>query len=112
MTPELIAEAVRASYACAAACDECANACLREGDVARMVNCVRLCLQSADLCRTTAAQLARHGSVARELAVLCAKACEACGAECDRHEDEHCERCAVECHRCAMECRRVAPVNA
>ena len=35
--------------------------------------------------------------------------CDACGAECDKHQHmEHCQRCAEACHRCAEECRRMA----
>lgn len=99
---------VQACYACAEACDECANAGMREGDAARLVDAVRLDLACADFCRFTAAQLARRVPLSREIAALCAKACEACAAECDRHDDECCRRSAAACHRCAMVCRRVA----
>jgi hypothetical protein len=31
--------------------------------------------------------------------------CEACAAECSKHDDDHCRRCAEACRRCAGECR-------
>ena len=34
--------------------------------------------------------------------------CEACGAECRRHQMEHCQHCADACEHCAEECRHMA----
>src|SRR5436190_571945 len=28
--------------------------------------------------------------------------------ECDKHQDEHCRRCAEACRRCSAECRKLA----
>jgi len=33
--------------------------------------------------------------------------CDACAAECDRFQDQHCRACADECRRCADECRKM-----
>jgi hypothetical protein len=39
----------------------------------------------------------------------CAQACEASGAECDRHarHHEHCRICAEACRRCRSACEEV-----
>ncbi|HWS20075.1 MAG TPA: four-helix bundle copper-binding protein [Nitrososphaera sp.] len=34
--------------------------------------------------------------------------CDACAQECQRHEVDHCKRCAQACRSCAEECRRMA----
>jgi hypothetical protein len=39
---------------------------------------------------------------------VCAEICDACGTECDKHEPQHCQRCAKACRHCAEECRRMA----
>lgn len=102
------ASAIAACYDCAAACDHCATACLQEPDPRPMVRCVALDIDCADLCRLAAAYMARGSEFAKDLCTLCAKVCEACGAECAKHPMEHCQACAAACRRCAEECRRMA----
>jgi hypothetical protein len=44
---------------CAAACDYCADACLAEDNIQMMVPCIRTDRDCADICRVTAAFIAR-----------------------------------------------------
>ena len=44
----------------------------------------------------------------REMLELCARTCEACAAECEKHEHEHCRLCAQMCRECAADCRNAA----
>jgi hypothetical protein len=38
----------------------------------------------------------------------CAKACDICGAACEKFpDDEHMKRCAQECRECAKACREM-----
>ena len=91
---------------CAVACENCASACLSEVDVLQLTRCIRLDLDCAELCRATAALLARDSEFSDAMIELCADACEACAQECDRHEHmEHCADCAHLCRRCAAKCR-------
>jgi hypothetical protein len=39
---------------------------------------------------------------------LCARVCEFCAAECERHDHEHCRLCAQMCRECAADCRNAA----
>lgn len=40
---------------------------------------------------------------------VCAELCDACAAECEKHEHhEHCRICAESCRRCAEQCRQLA----
>ncbi|MHB8898378.1 MAG: four-helix bundle copper-binding protein [Thermoguttaceae bacterium] len=36
------------------------------------------------------------------------KTCDACADECEKHDMEHCRKCAEACRRCAEECRQMA----
>ena len=44
----------------------------------------------------------------RELLELCARMCEQCAAECEKHDMEHCKLCAQMCRECAEDCRKAA----
>ena len=90
---------------CMAACDACVAACLDQPDRA---NCVRLCLDCADLCVASARLMARGSRFHQELCALCADIAEACAAECEKYDEEHCRSCAEACHHCAAECRKMA----
>jgi hypothetical protein len=108
-----LAEALHALEECARSCAICADACLAEEMVAELRRCIRMNLDCADLCATTAAVLGRQTegdpAVVRATVEACLAACEACAAECERHADmhEHCKVCAEACRRCADACRSV-----
>ncbi len=110
---EVLTDAIDAVTACADSCTACADACLGEEQVSNLRRCIRLNLDCADLCRTTAAVLLRQTEPDLEVvgaAVLaCAQACRSCGEECERHADshDHCGVCAEACHRCAEACDEV-----
>jgi hypothetical protein len=92
---------------CAKMCRSCADACVAEE--MDMRQCIRACLDCADIC-DAACNLAvrRTGSndqVLRETLELCARVCDSCAAECERHEQEHCRLCAQMCRECAEDCR-------
>ena len=95
---------------CAKMCLSCADACVAEE--MDMTQCIRLCLDCADLCdATTKLGLRRTGSneqLLREMLELCARMCDACAAECDKHDHEHCKLCAIMCRECADDCRNAA----
>ena len=85
---------------------------MSEAGVADLVKCVRICLDCADICDATGRVLSRHtgydANLTRAVLEACAAACKACGDECARHEQDHCQRCAEACRACAEECRRMA----
>lgn len=107
----VLADALQALEECVQTCSMCADACLAEDMVAELRRCIRLNLDCAELCATTAAILGRQTegdpSVIRATLEACLAACEACGAECSTHADmhEHCRVCAEACKRCAEACR-------
>ncbi|MCS6851234.1 MAG: four-helix bundle copper-binding protein [Gemmataceae bacterium] len=91
---------------CRAACLACVAACLNESGRAE---CIRLCLDCADICGTCEAVASRKGPMAKALMAICAEACTKCAAECEKHrEDPACKRCAEACRACAKECQQGA----
>jgi hypothetical protein len=105
-----LGDAVHHAMYCAKMCLSCADACLAEP--MDMTQCIRSCLDCADICEAaTRLGLRRTGSndiVLREMLELCARTCDACAAECDSHDHEHCKLCAQICRECADDCRAAA----
>lgn len=98
-------------YDCASVCTSCADACLAEGMVEQLRQCIRLNLECAHLRAATGRVASRRtGSnvqIIRAMADACRLACLACGEECQKHASmhEHCRICAESCMRCAQACR-------
>ena len=99
---------VEACYQCAAACDLCAAACLEESDPGAMARCIRLDIDCAAICRTTAGLVARNSELLQMAVKLCEEMCEECARECAQHSAQHCQDCAAACRACAQECRSIA----
>lgn len=84
-------------------CEWCADACLdEEADVRE---CVRLCRDVADVASLHARLLARDSNYGASLAEVCAGVCEECAEVCERHDHDHCQRCAEVVTACADSCR-------
>jgi hypothetical protein len=77
-----------------------------------MDQCIRLCLDCADICDAASnlglRQSGENEQIVREILELCARACDACAAECEKHQHEHCKLCAQMCRECAEDCRNAA----
>ena len=105
-----LGDAVHHMMYCAKMCRSCADACLAED--LDMVQCIRLCVDCADICDAASniglRQTGENGQILREMLELCARACDECAAECERHDHEHCKLCAQMCRECATDCRRAA----
>jgi hypothetical protein len=110
----LLARTIDAITQCATTCTSCADSCLGEEDVASQVKCIRLDLDCADICTTTARVLSRQveydANVTRAQLEACIAACKACGDECESHGEhgmDHCRVCAEACRRCEDACREL-----
>lgn len=106
-----LAGKIKQLYSCAQACTSCADACLGEDEVEKMVRCIRICWDCADVCTTTGALLSRQTETDQTLlrgqVQACLDACRICAAECERHAQgmEHCRVCAESCRQCEEACR-------
>lgn len=109
-TEELVLVA-RHAMLCSLFCTSCADADVaEEGD---MQQCIRNCLDCADICASTARlavrRTAQNVEVLRAQLELCILACETCAAECEKHDHPHCAKCAEMCRECAADCRKALP---
>ncbi len=105
---DALGDAVKHAMYCAAICNSCADACsAEEMDMRR---CIRLCSDCADVCTATYRVATRRTDENRQLIrtmlAACIEACETCEAECARHDNAHCKRCAQMCRECADDCRK------
>ena len=106
-------ECITACMECAQVCTTCADACLSESDVAAMVNCIRLNLDCAEVCRVTGTLITRpshrDAPALRAQLEACASICNACADECAQHGQhmKHCAICAEACRACAAACERM-----
>ena len=105
-----LGDAVHHAMYCAKMCLSCADACAAED--MNMRQCIRLCLDCADICDATAnaalRQTGNNAQIVRELLELCARMCDECAAECEKHDFEHCKLSAQMCRECAQDCRVTA----
>lgn len=104
---EALATAVKHAMYCAAICNSCADACAAED--MDMSQCIRTCSDCSDVCTAAYRVATRRTGANREViqAILeaCIMACEICAAECEKHDHDHCRRCAEMCRECAEDCK-------
>ena len=105
MAHEIYQDCIGACFVCAQECEHCGGACI---SMTEMANCVRTCRDCSELCWVCAAYMSRGSQLAAEVCGACARACDLCAAECEKHSAEHCTRCAKACRYCAKECRKMA----
>jgi len=105
-----LGDAVHHAMYCAKMCLSCADACAAEK--MDLTQCIRVCSDCADVCEATARLGARrtgtNDEVLKETLELCARVCDWCAIECDKHDHEHCRLCAQICRECAEDCRKAA----
>lgn len=101
-------ELLNAMAQCIASCNYCADACLDEDNVKKMVSCIRTDRDCADICNAAMLLVARDSSDAGKIVKLCAEYCRSCEQECRQHEAKHCQECAEACRKCAEACDQYA----
>jgi hypothetical protein len=100
---------------CIEACTRCHQVCLetvthclemggRHADPAH----IRLLLDCAEICQTSANFMLRSSDLHTRTCAVCAEVCERCAQECETFEEAFMQACAQECRRCAESCRRMA----
>src|SRR5215207_2546728 len=82
---------------CALMCERCASACLGEADVAMMVHCIQLNQECSAICTASGKLMVLESNHANTVCQICADICTACAAECEKHDNEHCRKCATIC---------------
>ena len=98
---------------CHAVCTQMIAHCLGKGGRHADADHIRLMLDCAQICATSADFMLR-GSPRHHLTCgACAELCEACADDCERiADDEPMRRCVQACRSCAESCREMAAAGA
>ena len=110
MEDKRLKDCIDACLNCATECSQCMSACIREKSGKDMSKCILLDRECAAICMTAAEIISIEGEHMHEICGVCAKICDSCAEECERHSrhHDHCARCAEACRNCAEECRKMA----
>jgi hypothetical protein len=93
--------------ACKRECDEAFHFCASElaGGKKEYAGALHLVADCAAFCDLSATLIARQSQLMVHACAACAKACQDCGAECDKFTDAALKECAKACHDCEASCR-------
>lgn len=99
---------------CHAICVETATHCLQMGGRHAEASHIRVLLDCAQICATSADFMLRGSEFHASVCGVCAELCEACATHCEQMADgdETMLRCAEICRRCAESCRQMARMTA
>ena len=104
---EAMQDAIKACLDCHSMClDTAMNDCLQRGGRQAEQKHLRLMLNCAELCQTSANFMLSDSPLHGRVCGVCAEACEACAKSCDQVGEM--SECAEECRKCAESCRRMS----
>jgi hypothetical protein len=94
---------------CHRMCTQTAAYCLGQGGRHAESEHLRLLLDCADICATSARFMMRGSELHELTCSACAEICARCAESCERMSDDETMRaCAEVCRRCAESCRRMS----
>ncbi len=101
---------------CIATCQDCHNVCLetlayclQQGGKHVEARHLKLLLDGAEICQTSADFMLRGSDLHGRVCAVCAEVCERCADHCEQFgDDAQMRRCAEACRRCAEACRPMA----
>ena len=109
MSSQKMRECADSCNECRAVCLETVAYCLDKGGKHAAAAHVRLLLDCADICATSAGFLTRGSELHGRTCAVCAEVCEACARSCDAMgDDPRMKKCAEVCRRCVQSCRSMA----
>lgn len=83
--------------------------CLQKGGRHAEASHIRMLIDCAEICETSANFMIRGSDLHRLTCGACAEVCDRCAEDCERMaDDETMRRCAETCRRCAESCNRMA----
>jgi len=94
---------------CHAACLETVVYCLEQGGEHAREAHIRLLLDCAEICQTSANFMLRKSPLHGMTCATCAEVCERCARDCERFpDDQQMAACASMCRKCADSCKEMA----
>jgi hypothetical protein len=102
-------ECIANCQSCHAICVSTLAYCLQQGGKHAAPAHIRLLLDCAQICQTSADFMLRGSELHNRTCGVCAEVCARCAEECARMgTDSQMQACAETCRRCAGSCRRMA----
>ena len=110
--PQAMQECIERCLDCHKACLETVMYCLQQGGPHAEANHVRLMLDCAEICQTSANFMQRGSDLHHLTCSACAEVCQRCADDCarlaDGDDDNRMAACATMCRRCAESCRHMS----
>lgn len=108
-TDTMMQECIDNCSQCHAICVETATHCLEKGGKHADPRHIRMLMDCAQICATSADFMLRGSDLHSLTCGVCAEACSRCADECERMgEDDMMRRCAEACRRCVDSCRQMS----
>lgn len=102
-------DCIRECEECHDICAETVSYCLQKGGDHAEPDHIRLLLDCAEICQTSANFMLRVSDLHTETCRACAVVCQRCAESCQRMtNDAQVKRCAEVCRRCGESCERMA----
>ncbi len=102
-------ECIQNCLDCHRICVETAAHCLQMGGKHAEASHIRLLLDCADICQTSANFMLRGSDLHVRTCAVCAEVCDLCAQSCEQFgDDEQMRACVEVCRRCAESCRAMA----
>lgn len=106
---EQLRECIQVCNDCHDICEETILHCLETGGEHAKRNHIRIMLDCAEICHTSAEFMVRRSDFHGQVCGACADVCESCAEECERFDnDPMMQRCAQACRTCAESCSEMA----
>jgi hypothetical protein len=102
---------IDACQSCHEVCIETIAHCLQMGGKHAEPAHIRLLMDCAEICQTSANFMVRGSDLHQHTCAACAEVCERCAVSCEQLGGAEMKRCADECRKCADECRRMAQMR-
>lgn len=97
---------------CRTICLEAVTYCLEKGGQHAAPDHIKLLLDCANICDTSAQFMARDSMFHATTCATCAEICERCAESCESiGDDEMMKACAEVCRRCASSCQGMAAMG-
>ena len=97
---------------CHAACLETVEYSLEKGGEHATEAHIRLLLDCAEICQTSANFMLRMSPLHAVICAACAEVCEQCARDCERFpDDRQMAACARMCRKCAESCKEMAAIG-
>ena len=108
-SPQDLEQCIDNCQQCHEICLRTVSYCLRKGGRHAEASHIRVMLDCAEICETSANFMIRGSDLHRLTCGACAEVCERCAEDCERMaDDETMRRCAETCRRCADSCNQMA----